>query len=192
VAFLLISAFTPVPNLLCSWLGSPSELERAEAIVVLGAGAPSDGGLTDASLRRALHGVLLQRKGFAPLLLLLGPPGSRDLTEAEIRARLARELGVPPEAILTVADPRTTWEEALGVGALLRTKGVRRILLVTGTHHMARAQAVFARAGFEVLAAPTDELPSGVSTPEGRLRLMRQVLEELGARFYYWVAGHLG
>jgi hypothetical protein len=55
--------------------------------------------------------------------------------------------------ILTESEAQTTREEAVKSGALLREKGVGRILLVTGSHHMSRAQRLFERAGFEVLAA---------------------------------------
>jgi len=126
-----------------------------------------------------------------PLLLLSGPGRGEGPAEAEVREELARALGISPEVILTESKAQTTQEEAVKSGALLREKGVRRILLVTGSHHMARAQRLFERAGFEVLAAPTDEVSSEASSPEGRLRLMRRTLQELLARFYYRAAGYL-
>ena len=191
VALFLTAAFTPLPNILIRWLGTPARLESAEAIVVLGAGVEPDGVLGDTSMRRALDGMVLHRKGLAPLLLLSGPGRGEGPAEAEVREELARALGISPEVILTESKAQTTREEAVNSGALLREKGVRRILLVTGSHHMARAQRLFERAGFEVLAAPTDEVSSEASSPEGRLRLMRQTLQELLARFYYRAAGYL-
>ena len=191
VAFFFISAFTPVPNILSRWLGSPSQLEPAQAIVVLGGGVSPDGVLSNSSLRRAIYGILLYRKGLASLLVFSGAAGDEGPAEAEIRAEMARELGVSPEVILAAPDARTTREEAVFGETLLRARGVRRILLVTNAVHMTRAQALFERAGFEVLAAPAHEVSSGVSNPEGRLRLMRRMLEELIARLYYRVAGYL-
>jgi uncharacterized SAM-binding protein YcdF (DUF218 family) len=190
VAFFFISAFTPVPNVLNRWLSPPSQLERAEAIVVLGAGAWPDAVLSDSSMRRALHGILLYRKGLAPLLVFLGPGGDEGPAEAEIRAQLARELGISSAAILTEAGAWTTREEALRTGALLQARGVHRILLVTEAHHMQRARAVFDHAGFEVLVAPVQEISGDVSSPEGRLRLMRRMLQEFLARIYYRVTGY--
>ena len=191
VAFFFISAFTPVPNILSRWLGSPSQLEPAQAIVVLGGGVSPDGVLSNSSLRRAIYGILLYRKGLASLLVFSGAAGDEGPAEAEIRAEMARELGVSPEVILAAPDARTTREEAVFGETLLRARGVRRILLVTNAVHMTRAQALFERAGFEVLAAPAHEVSSGVSNPEERLRLMRRMLEELVARLYYRVAGYL-
>lgn len=75
--------------------------------------------------------------------------------------------------------------------ALLQARGVRKILLVTHGDHLARARAVFERAGFEILAAPAQKLSSRVSKPAGRLRLMRRIVTELLARLYYRIAGYL-
>jgi uncharacterized SAM-binding protein YcdF (DUF218 family) len=191
VTLFLTAAFTPLPNILIRWLGTPARLGSAEAVVVLGGGVARDGVLSDPSMRGALRGMVLHRKGLAPLLLLSGPGRGEGPAEAEVRAELARALGISPEVILTESEAQTTREEAVNSGAILRERGVRRILLVTGSHHMARAQRLFERAGFEVLAAPTDEVSSEASSPEGRLRLMRQTLQELLARLYYRAAGYL-
>ncbi len=191
VVIFFATAFTPLPNLLSRWLGTPARLNPAEAIVVLGAGVQPDGVLGDTSLRRALHGMVLHRKGLASLLLFSGPGRGEGPAEAEVRAELARTLGISPEVILTESEAGTTREEAVNSGALLQARGIRRILLVTDSHHMVRAQRLFQHADFEVLPAPTDELSSRISDPEGRLQLMRRVLNELLARLYYRVAGYL-
>lgn len=189
---LAASAFTPLPNLVSRWLGTAPRLEPSDAVVVLGNQLLPDGMLGANSVRRTVHGVGLYRRGFAPLLVLLGPSrpeGGR--TEAEVRAELARDLGVAAQGILTDGTARTTREEALHVRALLGPRGVRRILLVTESRHLARARGLFERAGFEVLPAPADGAFPRASEPEARLGLMRGVLEELLARLYYRVAGYL-
>jgi uncharacterized SAM-binding protein YcdF (DUF218 family) len=191
LALFLLSAFTPLPNILGRSTGGPSALEPAEAIVVLGGGVLPDGVLSNSSMRRALHGILLHRKGLAPILVFFGPVGDDGPAEAEVRAELARELGVTPEVILTAEEARTTREEALRGGTLLQAKGVRRILLVTDAYHMRRARTLFEMAGFEVLAAPTHDLSSRVVKPEDRLTLMRRIVEERLARLYYGIAGYL-
>ena len=191
VALFFISAFTPLPNMLSRWFDTPSQLEPAKAIVVLGGGVSPDGVLSNISMRRALHGILLHRKGLASLLVFSGPARDGGPAEAEVRAQLARDLGISPGVILTEADARTTREEALHMRALLQARGVRKILLVTHGDHLARARAVFERAGFEILAAPAQKLSSRVSKPAGRLRLMRRIVTELLARLYYRIAGYL-
>ncbi len=191
VGFFLASAFTPLPNLLGRWLVTPPELGPAEAIVVLGSSVWPDGTLSSSSLRRTLHGITLHRRGLAPLLVLVGPAQGEGPVEAERRAELARELGVSPEAILTEARARTTREEAVGVRALLRPRGVSRILLVTDSSHMRRARRLFEHAGFEVRAAPADDWSNDADLPEDRLGLTRRILAELLAQLYYRLAGYL-
>lgn len=191
VLLFLASAFTPLPNLLGRWLATPAGVEVAEATVVLGSGVSPKGILDNVSLRRAVHGIVLSRKGFAPLLVFSGPARHGGVAEATVRAELAKELGISPGAIVTVVDAWNTREEASRIASLLGARGVRRILLVTDSHHMARARDLFERSGLEVLAAPADQVSLEANTPGDRLDLMRRILKEIVARAYYRTARYL-
>jgi uncharacterized SAM-binding protein YcdF (DUF218 family) len=192
ISLFVLSAFTPLPNLLSCWLGTSQRLEKADALVVLAAGMQSKGVLNDASLRRAVQGIVLERKGLAALLVFSGSPiNGGHPTEAEVRTALARDLGVSPRAILTDVGAHTTREEAIRLADLLKPRGVHRILLVTDSQHMVRALPLFERAGFDVLPATADDVSEAVESPEGRLRLVRNVLQEFFARVYYRSAGYL-
>jgi len=191
VALFAALAFTPLAGLLHRALVAPAPPPgHAQAIVVLGAGVDR-GVLTEASLRRALGGIALFRRGLAPLLVMLGPDDPGQRTEADIRVELAVDLGVPPAAVLSEARGRTTREEARLSWQALSARGARRILLVTGGQHMPRAAALFRRAGFDVVPAPVEELPAGATRPQGRLELARGLLRELIARAYNRAAGYL-
>jgi len=184
-------AFTPAADVLQrSLVVPPPPAAPAEAIVVLGAGL--DGSvLSSESLRRALGGITLFRHGLAPALVMLGPGPAVGPTEAEIRRRLATDMGVPPSAV--AADPRglTTRDEARVCWEALAPRGARRILLVTGSQHMPRAAALFRRAGFDVVVAPVEELPLETPRPQRRLELFRGLVRELVARVYNRAAGYL-
>ncbi len=104
--------------------------------------------------------------------------------EADVRAALARDLGVPAERVLTDTGARTTREEAIRLPTLLRRMGARKILLVSDPQHMARAVQLFTNAGLEVLPAPADE-------PEQSIVVTRELVQELFARLYYRIAGYL-
>ena len=188
-------AFTPLPNALYArWappMPAPAAADHAQAIVVLGAGSAADGFITDDSLRRAVHGIRLWRRGLAPLLLLLGPSSWKGPAESAVRAGLARDLGVPAEAILVGDQAQTTRQEARESASLLQPRGVRRIVLVTGTQHMPRARALFEREGFEVLPAAVDEMPRETIKPETRLDMARRLVQEALARSVYRLAGIL-
>lgn len=190
IVSLCLAAFTPVPNLLDQWAGVAPQLEPADAVVVLAGSVNATGVLSQASLRRALHGMLLYQRGLAPLLVFSGPPNEEGIVEGEVRAEMAKVLGIPSTAIVLETTARTTGEEATQMAALLQPRGVHTILLVTDVHHMQRSQQLFQNAGFTVHPGPVDDL-SLARSPEGRLRLTRRVLQEGLARFYYQLAGYL-
>lgn len=180
-------AFTPLPNRLHPVFVDPPRVAPAQAIVVLGAGADLDY-LSERSLRRAVHGIRLYHRKLAPVIVLHGPWQGHSAPEAATRADLARDLGVPSKAIVLAAG-RTTREEAEQSWKQLAPHGRTRILLVTGSHHMWRARAMFERQGFAVLPAPVDEAALTSSGPEVRLGLARSLLQEGMARLVYRLAG---
>jgi uncharacterized SAM-binding protein YcdF (DUF218 family) len=192
VLLFLVVAFTPTVNVLSFWLmPSRSDTESAEAIVVLGAGGVTpQGALSRTSLHGTIDGVLLYRKGAAPLVVFSGSPdGARD--EATVRADLARDCGLPSSAILTSSLARTTREEALRIQSLLNSRGIRKVILVVDGPGTFRAVRTFERLGFVVVPQPSYtalELGGGA---EDRLNLLRQVAIEFVARVYYRLAGFL-
>ena len=191
LAFLAVVELTPATSWVAQRYAEPARLAPAEAIVALGGGLEPDGWLDASSWRRLVHGIVLFRQGLAPLLVLTGSTPAVGPTEADVRARIARELGVPPAAILPVNGANTTREEALRVRAELEARGVRSILLVTGPLHLARARAVFERQGFVVLPAPAADRSLQPRKPGRRLALTQAVAQELLGYLYYRLAGYL-
>jgi uncharacterized SAM-binding protein YcdF (DUF218 family) len=187
VAGVLVAVFTPLPTVVGRRLAVAPDVGPADAIVVLGAYVNRDGSLGDSSLRRALTGVTLYRRGLAPRLVLLGLD-----TEAGTRARLAVDLGVEQGAILSDHDEPNTRSEAEALGrALLQRRGLRTVLLVTDAIHMRRARALFERAGFTVRPAPTDDGLLAAGSLEDRARLCRAIGRELMALGYHKLLGYL-
>jgi uncharacterized SAM-binding protein YcdF (DUF218 family) len=141
------------------------ERAGAQAIVVLAAGrlrrAPEYDGrdIPDyIALARVRYGAHLQRQTGLPILVSggSGAPSALDrgYSEADgMAAALREDFGVPVKWLENRS--RDTAENAAFSAAILRADGVRRILLVTDAMHMPRARAVFARAGLEVVSAPT-------------------------------------
>jgi uncharacterized SAM-binding protein YcdF (DUF218 family) len=186
---LAIAALTPLPLWIAARYAEPPHLAAADAVVVLGGGlvGPS---LEGASLQRMVEGLRLQRRGLAPLIVFTGEPSPEGPSEPEIRARLARELGIPPDVILT-STANTTHEEARAAAALLQPLGKRTVLLVSGSIHLVRARRAFEREGFEVFPAPADRLPTVGPDAGDRLSVARGLVRELVARGYYRLAGYL-
>jgi uncharacterized SAM-binding protein YcdF (DUF218 family) len=191
VLVFLAVAFTPLPNLLAGRLILPSQIEAAEAIVVLGGGIEGPRTLSQSSFRRTIEGIRLYRQGFAPVIIFSGGKAGQEAEEGTLMASLAAELGVPSTAIWVEAESEDTWAQGFKVAQLARPRGVGKILLVTDLFHMKRASAVFGRAGFRVLPAPVGAAAASAKKPEARLELMRQVCREAVARFYYRIRGQL-
>lgn len=141
------------------------------AIVVLGGGSrplsPEYGvsNLNDRSLERLRYGLWLARETGAPVAFsggvgwALGPIVTTP--EAQIAARVAQqEFGRPLKWIEDRS--RDTRENAIYSAELLKTQGIRRVLLVTHQRHMPRSLKVFAEAaagtGITFEAAPVDVL----------------------------------
>jgi uncharacterized SAM-binding protein YcdF (DUF218 family) len=186
-----ISVYTPVWNYAAARLAEKSSIAKAGAIVVLGAGGLADGKLGDESLKRAVLGIQLFKQGMGSILIFSGPKAGTGKSEAEIRADLAIQLGVPPEAIKTVTRVRTTRDEAIQVASIMEGLDEKTVLIVTESLHMRRAQRVFESNGLTAVAAPSDNISAAARSPEGRIELIYSVLHQSGALLYYRLAGFM-
>jgi len=103
-----------------TWLGRPlaaaDPLRPADAVVVLG------GGVIDAqtpereTLVRLVHGIRLWSRGLAPLLIVTGAnPREPSIPEADVMARVATDLGVPPDSARDRAQGARTWTQGQAV-----------------------------------------------------------------------------
>ena len=95
VGLLLVVAFSPLSNALFRWSAAASDVQPADAIVVLAAAMDPDGTLSCESLVRTVRAVALYRMGRAPIIVFSGPTHEEGPSEARVRADLAFGLGVP-------------------------------------------------------------------------------------------------
>jgi uncharacterized SAM-binding protein YcdF (DUF218 family) len=123
---------------------------RADAIVVLGCRVGRDGAASAALRRRIDCGARLFREDAAPLLVLSGG-GAGPVSETEIMRCAALAMGVPEAALLVEARSRNTFENARETAGLLRSRGLRSVLLVSHRVHLPRAVLMFRLAGLEVV-----------------------------------------
>lgn len=148
------------------WLESQTKVldvkqAPAEAIIVLGGGsyanAPEYGGqdtVSHQTLERVRYAARLQRQTGLPVLTSGGKPEGNTLSEAEqMKIALEQDFRVPVHWVEASSD--NTAENARHSFELLQANGIHKIYLVTHAWHMPRAAAVFRRAGFDVVEAPT-------------------------------------
>lgn len=149
----------------------PQELPNAGAIVVLGGAtrphiSPRPWVDVQEAGDRVLHGALLYKRGKAPWLILSGGrivwrAGEKGASESEDMAAIAREMGVPDEAILQDPDSLNTYQNAVNVRQILRERDIEDpVLLVTSAIHMPRSLRIFQKLEIDVIPAPTDFLIS--------------------------------
>jgi len=191
-ALLLLVAHTPAAEYLAMPLLVRPDLDRADAIVVLGGGLHANNSLTPHSLERTLYGVELYRRGLSPRILFSGGvTGEATRPEADVMADFARFVGVPGDAILVERAARTTYENAVEVAKVLRERRLRRVLLVTSAQHVYRAELAFRHQKVDVLPAPARTREGLRYVPGGRLTLFYHVLHEYGGLAYYKARGRI-
>jgi uncharacterized SAM-binding protein YcdF (DUF218 family) len=150
-------------------------MPQAQAVVLLGGGvSPPPIGGSEIDLQsaadRVWYAARLFHAGKAPLVLLGGgtDPERHPYSEARAMATFLADLGVPAQAMVLEEASRTTRQNATFSAALLKARGINRILLVTSALHMPRAVALFSAQGLQVIPAPTD-FEAGQPPPPGLL-----------------------
>ncbi|WP_439573893.1 YdcF family protein [Phreatobacter sp.] len=113
-------------------------------------GAP--GRITEAvALARRYPGARLVFTGGSAALLR-----SNAIDEAGAAGRLFADLGIAPERVTLERESRNTFENAVLTKQIVQPKPGKRWLLVTSAWHMPRSVGIFRRAGWDVVAYPTD------------------------------------
>jgi len=136
-----------------------AQVGDAGAIVVLGGGVRHDaaeyGGdtLSRISLERVRYGALIARKTGLPVLVSGGPVFGTTPEAAIMKRALEDEFGV--NVRWAEVTSRNTHENAIGSAEILRTAGIRSVILVAHSFDMPRAKAELVAAGLQVTLAPT-------------------------------------
>lgn len=139
-----------------------NKTDAVDYIVVLGGGytwnpawAPSSN-LIGNSLPRVTEGVRQWRMHPGAKMIFTGGPAlTNPVSNAEVAARVAISLGVPPADIIQLGWPRDTDDEAMAVKKIV---GQRAFLLVTSANHMPRALTFFQHQGLMPIAVPANQM----------------------------------
>ncbi len=141
-------------------------LPRADAIVVLGGATRyrwmrrEEVDPWELRSSRLAAGARAWLTGRAPIVILSGGRGAPGRSEAARMSQAIARLGVPRSALVLEERSRNTEDNAINTARLARELGVRRILLVTSSLHMPRAELLFRRTGLEVTPVPVPERAS--------------------------------
>ena len=163
LVFLLLAALAgtlylfrgPLLRAFGEWWVVDEELEKADAIVVLGGDSIAGD--------RVRHAVALYQRGWAPKLVLSGPPVRADFSEAELMEKEALRQGVPAADLIVARHPATnTFDEAFALRPALARLNVKKVIVVTSNFHTRRARrifrAVYGREGLEVRVSASPDV----------------------------------
>ena len=136
---------------------------RYDALLVMGGGSGARPDLDEdgspqlgQSGDRLLVAAAIHEQGRAPVLVTSGSTidGQRDVS-AET-ATLWAEMGIPPDAVVQLPEPRNSAAEIEAYTRLVAERGWTRVGLVTAARHLPRALALCHRHGLLVDPLPSD------------------------------------
>lgn len=142
LAGLGLAAWLAAAAALDSYGHRPVKAGRYDAIIVAGCRVWPGGVPSPALAMRTRRGVDLWRRGVAPRLVFTGGVGTVPPAESVVAANLARQLGVPDDAILVEQRSTSTEGNAREAAAVL---GRVRVVVVTDYYHVFRCERVFRR-----------------------------------------------
>lgn len=161
-----------------------SDVERADAIVVLGA-AQYNGRPSPLYKGRLDHALLLWQQGRADLVVTVGSNQPGDVTtEAQAGRDYLVSHGVPASAVLALPVGHTTFDSLQSAAAALHDRGLTSAFLVSDPWHNARIEAVASDLGITGYASAT--WTSADTSEETR---GRGYLRETFAYLYYRLFG---
>ena len=126
-------------------------------VVVLGGGHTSDPELplisqiSRSSLVRLMEGIRIYKKYPGAKLLLSGGGVFDPVSDAEIMARVAMEIGVPERDIILESKSKDTKDEARFIKPIV---GNEPFVLVTTASHIPRSMALFKKLGMNPIPSP--------------------------------------
>jgi uncharacterized SAM-binding protein YcdF (DUF218 family) len=98
-----------------------------------------------------MEGIRIYKKYPGVKLLLSGGGAFDPVSEAEMMARVAREMGVPESDIILETKSRDTKDEALFIKPIV---GNELFVLVTTASHVPRSMALFKKLGMNPIPSP--------------------------------------
>ncbi|AUZ06247.1 hypothetical protein ADP71_30520 [Vitreoscilla sp. C1] len=149
----------------------PQTLQQADAAVVLGAAAwgknPSP-----VFKERINYGLKLYRDGMVDKLIFTGgTPVEGYPTEAAVAARYAGKQGIKQADMILESQSRDTYENLYNTRELLFGSEMKRLIVISDPHHLARAHFIADDLGMDVQTAPTPTSRYNDSAQSKQLRL---------------------
>lgn len=122
---------------------SNTDLNRFDAIIVLGTPADGDGNPTPNQLARVTEAVNEYKRGVASHIILSGGAVANRFAEARVMERSAQAQGIPESAIVEETQARDTIENACFSARIMNEHGWRSAEVISSAWHLPRAGMIF-------------------------------------------------
>jgi uncharacterized SAM-binding protein YcdF (DUF218 family) len=144
MTFLAALAAFPVAQMY--FFGQTDYRRAADAIVVFGAKANTDGTPSQALYDRTHTAVQLYHSHLAPRLIFSGGPGSGVVSEPQAMRQVALNEGVPAGAISLDETGLNTDATVENTAAMFKSRGIKSVLAVSHDYHLPRVKMTYERA----------------------------------------------
>ena len=135
--------------------GKQTELRKADAAIVLGAGVVGEAP-SPVFRERIRHGIWLYENGYVDYLIMTGGFGDGAVcSEARAAKEYAIAQGVPGEDIFIEEKSRITQENLYYAGQVMEEHGLQDALVVSDPLHMKRAMLMASDYGIRAYSCPT-------------------------------------
>lgn len=208
---LALSTWTSLGSLMLNPLEErfprPAQPANVAGIVVLGGGFEGAINLARGGYElnsggdRFVETAILARRYPEAKIVISGGSGALMLDgegDADTAPRLLEALGVSRERMILENQSRNTFENAEFSKELVTPGPDETWLLVTSAFHMPRSMALFAKAGFPVVAWPVDYRTSGqegiglfTDNPADSLQNTTMAMREWIGLWAYWLSGRI-
>ena len=185
----------------------PVQPAKVDGLVVLGGGFEGAINLARGGYElnsggdRFVETAILARHYPDAKVVISGGNGSLTLDgegDADTAPRLLEALGVARDRLILENRSRSTYENALFSREMVTPKPGETWLLVTSAFHMPRSMALFAKAGFQVVAWPVAYRTSGqegvglfTDIPADSLQNTTMAMREWIGLLAYWLSGRI-
>jgi len=195
---LIVLAYTPViVEPVRSLIRNDPLPSHADAVVVLAAGTSDDGLILPQATDRLLKGLELLNRGVAPVLVLpreADSVGNRLVTQRDDHHRIVSLVPGATSKVIFSGLTHSTRDEAVRVANLFRSRGWKRVVVVTSPLHTKRACGTFEKLGIIVSCAAAESREIALNTmkkPQDRVRGFHVWLYELAGTIRYRQLGWL-
>ena len=121
---------------------------KKKAIVILGGGITEDTGPTTEAKRRIDAGLEIFFRKQAEIIIMSGKYSGKNIlqppiTEAKSMKRYAISKNIPSSRIIKEEKSKDTCGNAYYSEKILRSKGIREVIVITSSYHLARTKFIF-------------------------------------------------